>query len=61
MSLKKIQHNVSFKSVLLILNVKVILPHKYLERSYSVLPVCAGPYAARISETEGKMNIPIEM
>ena len=38
-----------------ILPVKVTFPHN-LEYSYSVLPVCVGPYAATISETEGKIN-----
>ena len=39
-----------------ILSVKVTFPHN-LEYSYSALPACEGPYAATISETEGKINI----
>lgn len=47
--------------LLSILTVKVTLSHKYLERRYSVLPVCAGPYAATVSEAEGKIHVPHEM
>lgn len=44
-----------------VLTVKVTLPNKHLEHSYSVLPVCAGPYAATVIETEGKINVPHEI
>ena len=43
-----------------ILTVKVTFPHN-MEYSYTVLPVCVGPYAAAISETEGKISILYEM
>lgn len=55
MSLKRIGHDISFNSV------KVTLANKYLEHSSPVLPACAGPYAATISETDGEISIPCEM
>ena len=60
MSLEKLNIMFPLTHFLSILTVKVTFPHN-VEYSYSVLPVCVGPYAAAISETEGKISILYEM